>query len=541
MITYFPEIYEDELLYSVFARYSIQSGAYVYRCVAEELFVNPRVRPDMEFVNELKPEVVELLCRNHSFQELILQHTMIPYYVRFLCKEKRDKALSAAYQMEGDYNNLFSVPKIKSRKKRFLRYCPICVGMDREQHGETYWHRKHQIYGMDICPEHGCVLMESSVLNSGKASPDFISAEAVVKESEIIYGNRQQQQFASYVSEGLDREIPLENDVEIGKYLNTRLSGTKYVSKRGQQRNISLLFYDFKIIFGDCREGITELWQIEKVLSGYRRNPLEIYQLAYFIGIPAEDLASPEMPEKTSEQEFDGKVANLIREGKSINGISRELQVSSRTIRIVCERLSIKSNQTKEKSLSKTKAFDKRLKAEREFWLHAIEKYPNTSYTKLCQITGYQSHLQWLRRNDKEWTDKHWPQMTAHRTKRQDWDLMDRETLPLVKEAIKKLQGINGERPKKVTFFAVNKILGFPDKRMELLPKCKAEIEKNQESQEQYWARELEWAIRKLLEEGEPVNYKHIRNLTNMRRSYIDSCYPYISDIVIIRLLEKIN
>ncbi len=53
MITYFPKVYVDELLYSVFARYYIQSGFYVYRCVAEDLFVNPRAVPDIEFVNGL--------------------------------------------------------------------------------------------------------------------------------------------------------------------------------------------------------------------------------------------------------------------------------------------------------------------------------------------------------------------------------------------------------------------------------------------------------------------------------------------------------
>ncbi len=92
MIAYFPKVYVDELLYSVFARYYIQSGSYVYRCVAEDLFVNPRAVPDIEFVNGLKEEVTGILCRDITFRELVIKHTMSPYYARFLSKETRDKA-----------------------------------------------------------------------------------------------------------------------------------------------------------------------------------------------------------------------------------------------------------------------------------------------------------------------------------------------------------------------------------------------------------------------------------------------------------------
>lgn len=84
MITYFPKIYEDELLYSVFARYGMQSGSLTYRSMAEELLTEPRASLSIEFINQLQPEVIKLLCRNLSFEEIILKHTMASYYARFL-------------------------------------------------------------------------------------------------------------------------------------------------------------------------------------------------------------------------------------------------------------------------------------------------------------------------------------------------------------------------------------------------------------------------------------------------------------------------
>lgn len=53
MIAYFPDAYENELLYSWLARYYQKSGYIAYRDAAEDLFVKPTVRPDVEFINPL--------------------------------------------------------------------------------------------------------------------------------------------------------------------------------------------------------------------------------------------------------------------------------------------------------------------------------------------------------------------------------------------------------------------------------------------------------------------------------------------------------
>ena len=41
------------------------------------------------------------------------------------------------------------------------------------------------------------------------------------------------------------------------------------------------------------------------------------------------------------------------------------------------------------------------------------------------------------------------------------------------------------------------------------------------ETQEQYWAREIVWAVEQIRNNREPLNLKHIRNYTNLRRDNI--------------------
>lgn len=101
------------------------------------------------------------------------------------------------------------------------------------------------------------------------------------------------------------------------------------------------------------------------------------------------------------------------------------------------------------------------------------------------------------------------------------------EYLPQVKSVIQQILGHPG-RPEKVSFAKVQKALGVPQKQFDKLPKCKAYIEKHIESQPVYWAREVEWAIAELMQEGKPLNTSRIMKKTNMRIHDIECCCPYI-------------
>ena len=80
MITLFPKIYPDELLYSLFARYYIKTGYTAYIFAAQDLFINSKDNPDIEFMNRLNNTILNLITRDISFENVILKHTMFPYY-----------------------------------------------------------------------------------------------------------------------------------------------------------------------------------------------------------------------------------------------------------------------------------------------------------------------------------------------------------------------------------------------------------------------------------------------------------------------------
>ena len=484
MIAYFPEIYPDELMYSLLARYYVKSGYPCYWYAAEDLFQSKTVRPDIEFVNQYTPATLQMITGDLLIDDVILNHTMFPYYGRFLPKERRDKAFKALVQMQGNYHNLLPMAKRKTDLERYLRYCPICAEADRERYGESYWHRVHQMQGVDICPYHRCRLVDSSVLISGKASPDLVATEMIISDNPevIVCDNEIECKFGKYAAEVFQTDMDLQSDVTAGAFMHSRMANTKYRSIRGEQRNITLFHTDFMDYYKNLPDNtFTELWQIQKVLNGYRCNFHEICMLALFLDIPVANLVHMNLPEKTQEQLFDEEVFRLHEQGMKYPEIAKRLNAPYDTVKAIGE--------------------------QRYKTYHKEPKKPLKSGAKAYA-----------------------------------WQQIDKDTLPFVKEAIRQLQGDEISRPKKVTVFAVEKMLNLPSKRISLyLPMCKAEIEKYEESQEQYWAREVVWAVNKIIREGDVLNWKHIRNLTNMRKCDLTACIPYLNMFVDDKLVNQIK
>lgn len=100
----------------------------------------------------------------------------------------------------------------------------------------------------------------------------------------------------------------------------------------------------------------------------------------------------------------------------------------------------------------------------------------------------------------------------------QNWDRLDRESLPKLRKVIKTLLVDSTSRPRRVTDRAVCDVMGWPSKRLDLLPLCRAEVRRYHETMQQYWAREIVWVYNKVRDNRVKLNWRAIRNFTNMKR-----------------------
>ena len=112
----------------------------------------------------------------------------------------------------------------------------------------------------------------------------------------------------------------------------------------------------------------------------------------------------------------------------------------------------------------------------------------------------------------------------------QAWDELDDKLLPQVIEAVDAVYHAEG-RPQKVSVTGIQRRLGLAQKQLYNLPKCKAYIEKHTETQPEYWAREVVWAIGAVEASGQELNWKRVRELTNMKPNDLRCCMEFITDV----------
>ena len=87
-----------------------------------------------------------------SLHEVLIRHTLLPYYTSFFSTEKKQQVWNALCSGHG--SGITSVRTQMPDGTEGLKYCPICYHSDTTRYGEPYWHREHQIPLLPLCPTH---------------------------------------------------------------------------------------------------------------------------------------------------------------------------------------------------------------------------------------------------------------------------------------------------------------------------------------------------------------------------------------------------
>lgn len=453
MIGFFPEIYEDELLYSQLCRYYQRSGYTRYLFAVDDLFMRRTAHPVIEWVNEYTPDAMAHITIGTDFETVIRERTMFPAYTRFLPKTRRNGALQSLLICDGNYYNLIVNQNLKH--KRFLRYCPVCADEDRKRYGETYWHREHQIIHVEICPKHKCFLKDSSIPIGSKTTPGLFPAELEVPFDEKPEPclNDKLVEFINYVLEVFRAPVDMESDVPIGSFLRSMLDD-KYLSSAKTKVYSTMLYKDYSDFFGDISEPMN-FEGFRKVYNNYSLDHYRIYQLAFFQGIPVEKLAKRPMVL------VDTAMEELYRELGSEHGIEFE------TVCKIGEAI--------------------------------ITRYRNLG--KLSRKSG---------------------------PKQREWAALDEKYLPKVKEIVDRIY--NSEKPSRVSITRVEREVGAPSKQFQKLPKCTQYVMDHLETQNEYRARQVTWAVKLFLEEGRFLCRSRINHFLSYRKNDISACFPLITD-----------
>lgn len=183
MLGIFPDPYPDELLLSVCSRYHDRLGYRSRECTGWDLFGANRAVVATDLPSNIE-RLISVLPSYHRYtSDLIIdKNTLYPIYAPFISLRR---ALSLREDMKGSRGGAThgraGVLTSKS-SLAYLRFCSLCVNEDRRECGETYWHRLHQVPGVEVCPVHHVFLENSRVRARSRRNREvYVAAERVVR------------------------------------------------------------------------------------------------------------------------------------------------------------------------------------------------------------------------------------------------------------------------------------------------------------------------------------------------------------------------
>lgn len=192
MIGFFPDPYPDELLYSACARYANRVQYPNKQQVMKDLFGKTGLSAIVDFPTRINFLLSSLKNHNYSADQLINQNTLLPFYEPFISTERAEKIRQEMKSInENRLRTRLSTNIHQINSPKFLRFCPLCIEDDKNELGETFWHRIHQLPGILVCPEHRCFLQNSSIKWERESSYFFHTAEDYAKPKPARFINNE--------------------------------------------------------------------------------------------------------------------------------------------------------------------------------------------------------------------------------------------------------------------------------------------------------------------------------------------------------------
>lgn len=307
MLSYFPNLYPDELLYSGFARYHDHSGNISSKQTTKELFGNMSSVAVVDFPNNLAVFYKSIAHFNPpNINDLVTNHTMYNYYTAFQSDEMKSRAFDYITNggKPGAIHMFLGIAASTIKNWHYLRFCSSCVQQDKERYGEAYWHMSHQLPKVFYCHLHQELLHDSTIEFRNPHKHEFVSAEkAQLSQPHLvtIFSPKLEQQLKKLSDESFNliryaEKAQMQDFTQIDKYLMQINGYANHFGKVHQQ----YFTHQFKQYYGeefltlvDCDfdEHSDTSW-LRSIVRKHRKafHPVQHLLLLKFLNVPFKDL-----------------------------------------------------------------------------------------------------------------------------------------------------------------------------------------------------------------------------------------------------------
>ena len=164
MLGFFPRPGDDELLYSVVARYGAMTGNGVGGQLIQDFFGTGVGVTAIDLPRHLDRLAARIPPGSAWGRDRLIDgHTLFPYQLRFAPASVATAVRSYMAGSGGRRPARVGVMSAAFPARERLMLCPVCAREDAAGSGLATWRRVHQLPGVLVCPRHDCPLHESGV------------------------------------------------------------------------------------------------------------------------------------------------------------------------------------------------------------------------------------------------------------------------------------------------------------------------------------------------------------------------------------------
>lgn len=465
MLNFFPIIFQDELLVSIFSRYKNICGMRSRQAFEKDLFDRLEGRKSVWLPQNLSALVANLPPNSKiTVEELIQNHTMYPYYTAFLSNEKSKLIFDCMTRKSGKaIESMVGLGGSKVKPNNVLRYCPLCF-QDDMRNGESCWRRLPQIPGALYCPTHEVLYKDSNVLITESRNA-YICADEDVCDSELA------------------EDVYPTNFKE----LNLRyMENASYLLFHNQNR------LDLSFIIQFYIDRLREKQLASNSGSLYIERLVEAFMQYY----PSDYLEL--MQSEVNLEQKANWLRLFVRSNNKNRSPLRHL-LFLQFLNVDVQTLFNTDNVTGKRSITINRSPLFSIEERRKAWLKLIEENPKANRSQLKEI-GKGLHT-WIYTHDWNWYNEVTPKVEKRkkRTATVDWEKRDKEYLQLAQQAVQTILKADG-KPIRVTPRSIRYAVGIKRSfHHPKLIKTGQYLKEVTEDIQSYRIRKIKWAIDEMI------------------------------------------
>lgn len=588
MILNFPKPYDDEIFYSAVARYFEYYGVGSHKELLKALFLTNTITATIDFPSGLKDFCNNVKNNGLSEEYIISNHSLFPYYSRFIDSKKKTRILDSMRNKSGNIHTRVGINAGIFSPLQFPRFCRKCYEEDIKSLSESYFRRGHQIPSVPICTKHN-VFLEELRIGVNLLNKHYFIPTSIIDNYPIIETIKNDNKIVKEISERACNLLDVESTHIFNNqsyFYNRKIKELGFLKKQKSidlsrlygafenhfsqhvlltfksQVNINdpgcwlksivrkhrksfdpirhILIENFILSFNAKSVTInikTKKWPcLNPVCEHYNKNIISKYKSSF------DKKANREIKYlecscgygyTESYLENKGEIFRRVKnygnlwEAELISCISKGLSIRKTAQLLNCDSKTIKAFLNKN---CKNSNNDITISKKKKQWQNLMKQNSKLGITELRKLNP--ALYSYIYRRDSKWLLKQkYPITKQHLKQRIDWEKRDAEFLLQIKERVNylKITGFNKRLTKTLLISLICK-QSIIEKNHSKLPLTMAFLEKVIESKEDYRIRRLKNAQMKLIEKNIDINRWRLLREAGIRGAYLTSKIEKVVD-----------